>query len=73
MIRARKIQFVINTSHGSDNINDSFGLRRATLINRIPYTTTLQGAKRCVAAIKKLKETKIPTVVKVQDFCQLAA
>ncbi len=55
----KKISLVINTTSGKKSIEDSQSLRRAALNNKIPYFTTLSGAKACTLAIAALKTDKI--------------
>jgi len=50
-----EIQLVFNTSEGAASIRDSFDLRRAALMNKIPYFTTVAGAKAAVRAIEALR------------------
>ena len=49
------IQLVFNTSEGAASIRDSFDLRRTALMNKIPYFTTMAGAKAAVRAIEALR------------------
>ena len=51
-----KINIIFNTTEGSQAIKDSFTLRRSAINNKIPYYTTISGAKAIVEAIKTLKE-----------------
>ncbi|HKK29722.1 MAG TPA: carbamoyl-phosphate synthase large subunit [Alphaproteobacteria bacterium] len=53
-IRNGTVQLVINTSEGKQSVADSFSLRRAALSERIPYYTTLAGARCAVEAISAL-------------------
>ena len=46
---------MFNTTEGEQAIRDSFTLRRAALLNSIPYYTTVAGAKAAVQAILSLK------------------
>ncbi len=50
-----EVQLVFNTTEGAKAIKDSFSLRRTTLINGIPYYTTVAGARAAVQAIEALK------------------
>ena len=62
----KNISLVINTTEGKDSISDSFSLRRSSLMNRIPYFTTMPAANACVESIDALK--KFPIRVKaLQD------
>jgi len=49
------IQLVFNTSEGAASIRDSFDLRHTALMNKIPYFTTISGAKAAVRAIEALR------------------
>ena len=46
-----RVQLVFNTTEGTSAIADSYGLRRAALLNKIPYYTTVTGAEAAVKAI----------------------
>jgi len=69
IINANKIALVINTGGGkhSSRIQDSTSLRRATLINKVPYCTNMSTAYACLEGIKSLKSKKI-TVTSLQDI-----
>ena len=54
-IRNRQVQLVINTTDGNKAISDSKSLRRATLMQKVPYYTTMAGAEAAALAIKALK------------------
>ncbi len=56
------IQLVFNTSEGSASIRDSFDLRRTALMNKIPYFTTVAGAKAAVRAIEALRSGSLAVV-----------
>jgi carbamoyl-phosphate synthase large subunit len=63
----KKISLVINTTSEKKSIEDSWSLRRAALNNKIPYFTTLAGAKACTQAISSLKN-KIIEIQKIQEL-----
>ena len=69
ILNSKKIALVINTGGGKRTfaIQDSIDLRRATLINKIPYCTTLAAANACIEAINSLKNKKI-TVKAIQEL-----
>jgi carbamoyl-phosphate synthase large subunit len=54
-IRNRQVQLVINTTDGNKAISDSKSLRRAALMQKVPYYTTLSGAQAAAEAIRALK------------------
>ncbi len=53
-IKEGKVDLVINTTEGEQALQDSFSIRRNTLIEKIPYTTTATGAREIVASIEKV-------------------
>ena len=55
-INNNKIDLVINTTEGTKALSDSKSLRQAALRNKIPYYTTISGAKAAIVAIKKYKK-----------------
>jgi len=50
------IALIFNTTEGAKAIADSFTLRRAALTHRIPYYTTISGARSAILAIELLKQ-----------------
>ena len=69
ILNAKKIALVINTGGGNseDQFNDAKALRRATLINKVPYCTNMSTAYVCLEGIKSLKSKKI-SVTSLQDI-----
>ena len=61
ILNSKKIALVINTGGGKRTfaVQDSIDLRRATLINKIPYCTTIAAADACIEAIDSLKNKKM--------------
>jgi len=54
------IQLVINTTEASQAaLQDSFSLRRTALMNKIPYQTTLSGARAVADAIHALQTSTL--------------
>ncbi|RMF11594.1 MAG: carbamoyl-phosphate synthase large subunit, partial [Alphaproteobacteria bacterium] len=51
-----EVDLVFNTTEGAQSIADSYELRRTALVNRIPYYTTVAGARAAVAAMRTLRE-----------------
>jgi len=49
------IQLVFNTTEGAKAIADSYALRRSALVRKIPYYTTVAGAKAAVEAISAMR------------------
>ncbi|MCB8838625.1 carbamoyl-phosphate synthase large subunit [Aurantimonas sp. VKM B-3413] len=54
-IRNRQIQLVLNTTEGAKALSDSRSLRRAALIHKVPYYTTLAGMIAAAEAIAALR------------------
>ena len=54
-IKNGEIDLIINTTEGAQAIADSYELRRSALIARIPYYTTIAGARAAVVAIDTLQ------------------
>ncbi|WP_442582780.1 carbamoyl-phosphate synthase large subunit [Mesorhizobium sp. ASY16-5R] len=54
-IRNRQVQIVFNTTDGQKAVSDSKSLRRATLMQKVPYYTTLSGMGAVAEAIAALK------------------
>ncbi|GLQ37262.1 carbamoyl-phosphate synthase large chain [Rhizobium albus] len=54
-IRNRQIQLVINTTDGAKAVSDSKSLRRAALMQKVPYFTTMAGSVAAAKAIAALK------------------
>jgi carbamoyl-phosphate synthase large subunit len=50
-IKDGAIALVLNTTEGRQAIRDSYSLRRAALVHRVPYYTTVAGARAVVQAI----------------------
>ena len=58
-LNKKNIALVINTTEGKNSIADSFSLRRSSLMNKIPYFTTMPAANACVESIEALKKFPI--------------
>ena len=63
------VQLVFNTTDGAQAIADSFSIRRTALMNKIPYYTTVAGARAAVAAIAALKAGKLE-VAPLQSYLE---
>lgn len=53
-IHNKQIQLLFNTTQGMKAISDSRSLRQATLLNRVPYYTTISGAVAAAEAISAI-------------------
>jgi len=69
VLNSKKIALVINTGGGNSEhrLNDAIALRRATLINKVPYCTNMSTAQACLEGIRSLKTKKI-TATSLQDI-----
>jgi len=69
ILNSKKIALVINTGGGNSEyrLNDAIALRRATLMNKVPYCTNMSTAQACLMGIRSLKNKKI-TVISLQDI-----
>jgi carbamoyl-phosphate synthase large subunit len=46
---------MINTTEGAKSIADSFSLRRTALLKKVPYATTIAGARATIEAIAAMR------------------
>jgi carbamoyl-phosphate synthase large subunit len=53
------VDLIVNTTEGRQAIADSFAIRRAAVQHKVPYTTTMAGAKAMVMAIRELGATDV--------------
>jgi carbamoyl-phosphate synthase large subunit len=69
ILNSKKIALVINTGGGNSEhrLNDAVALRRATLVNKVPYCTNMSTAQACLEGIRSLK-TKEISVISLQDI-----
>jgi carbamoyl-phosphate synthase large subunit len=51
-IKNGRVQLVFNTTEGAQALADSKSLRRAALLHKVPYYTTLSGAVAAAQGIK---------------------
>jgi carbamoyl-phosphate synthase large subunit len=51
-IKNGQVQLVFNTTEGAKALDDSKSLRRAALLHKVPYYTTLSGAVAAAQGIK---------------------
>ena len=65
MLNSKKIALVINTGGGKrrHRVSDARSLRRATLINKVPYCTNMSTAYACLEAIQSLKNKKLESKI----------
>jgi carbamoyl-phosphate synthase large subunit len=63
----REIDLVFNTTSGKQAIEDSYNIRRQTLMHGIPYFTALTSCRAAVAAIEAMRAGPM-TVKPLQDY-----
>ena len=57
MMKDGKIQLVFNTTDGAQAITDSASIRKTALFGKIPYATTMAGARAMAQAIATIIQT----------------
>ena len=69
VLNSKKIALVINTGGGKSEhrLQDAIALRRATLINKVPYCTNMSTAQVCIEGIRSLNLKEI-SVTSLQDI-----
>ena len=67
-LKDNKIAMVINTTDGSQALADSFSIRRTALLGKIPYYTTVAGAKAVALAIAAIKTGGGLEVQSMQEY-----
>ena len=65
MLKNREIDMIVNTTEGSQAIADSYAIRRTALQYRVPYFTTVAGARALVEAIRA---PGVPEVSSMQEI-----
>ncbi|MCB1508896.1 MAG: carbamoyl phosphate synthase large subunit, partial [Hyphomicrobiaceae bacterium] len=68
-IKNGEIQLVFNTTEGAQALADSRSLRRAALMYKVPYYTTLAGALAATEGVVALQSGTI-TVAPLQDYAR---
>jgi carbamoyl-phosphate synthase large subunit len=66
-IKDGQIAMVLNTTEGQRAIADSYTLRRAALVYKVPYYTTVAGARAVVRALVTLAEHEL-AVAPLQSY-----
>ncbi len=67
MIKNGQINFIINTPKSLQAQKDSMYIRRSAIQYRVPYTTTISGAKAIIMAIEKLLKKEL-SIKSVQEY-----
>ena len=66
-IKDGQIAMMLNTTEGQQAIADSYTLRRAALVYKVPYYTTVAGARAVVRALVTLAEHEL-AVAPLQSY-----
>ncbi|MEW5744114.1 MAG: carbamoyl-phosphate synthase large subunit [Nitrospirota bacterium] len=72
LIKNREVSFIINTVTGAQAQRDSLSIRRSALQFKIPYTTTISGARAVVMAIEQLKKKEL-SIKAIHEYHQSVA
>ncbi|RJQ39225.1 MAG: carbamoyl-phosphate synthase large subunit [Nitrospiraceae bacterium] len=67
LIKNKEVNFIINTVSDAQAQRDSFSIRHSALQYRVPYTTTVSGAKAVVNAIEMLRKKSI-SIKSIQEY-----
>ena len=67
LIKNSEIHFVINTVSGALAQKDSFSIRQSALQYKVPFTTTMSGARAVANAIEMLKKKKVH-IKSIQEY-----
>ena len=66
-ITNKEVSLVINTPNDKKGATDDSYIRKGVIKGRIPYMTTMAGAKACIAGIKAMQKSS-GSVKSLQDF-----
>ncbi|MCG6553894.1 MAG: carbamoyl-phosphate synthase large subunit [Candidatus Magnetominusculus sp. LBB02] len=66
-IKNKEISFIINTVSDAEAKRDSQSIRTNALIYKIPYSTTIAGARAVIRAIEML-QSGVPGIKSIQDY-----
>ncbi|MGN7618598.1 MAG: carbamoyl-phosphate synthase large subunit [Ehrlichia sp.] len=69
LLQDGRINLVINTSEGIKSFSESSSIRKTALIRKIPYSTTIPGAKALALAIRTLKKQDTQ-VESIQEYME---
>ncbi|MCR5666924.1 MAG: carbamoyl-phosphate synthase large subunit [Eubacterium sp.] len=68
MITNGEIDFIVNTPSGKDAVHDDSYLRKTAIKARVPYITTITGAKAAAEGIKYVKEHGDDDIQSLQEW-----
>ncbi len=67
LIKNREVNFIINTVTGTQAQRDSLSIRRSALQFKVPYTTTISGARAVIKAIEMLQKKEL-SIRSIQEY-----
>jgi carbamoyl-phosphate synthase large subunit len=67
------VSLVINTTVGKKEVADSFSIRRESLMNGLPYYTTVQAARMAVAGLEALSRGELEVKALQDHLAEMAA
>ncbi|MDJ0950229.1 MAG: carbamoyl-phosphate synthase large subunit [Alphaproteobacteria bacterium] len=70
-MKSGQVDLVFNTTRGGQSIADSFSIRETALTHRIPYCTTVAGARAAVEAVAALKTGSLE-VAPLQSYFEMS-
>ena len=62
-----EVQLVINTTFGEKEVAQSYSIRRASIIHRVPYFTTVAASRAAVGGIEVMVKEGLD-VKAIQDY-----
>jgi len=71
-IKNGEVALVFNTTEGAQAVADSMSLRRAALMMKVPYYTTVAGARASVEGIEAIRKGKLE-VAPLQSYARAPA
>jgi len=67
-LKDNAIALVINTTDGATALADSFSIRRTALLGKVPYYTTIAGARAVIQAIGSMRQGQGLDVKSLQAY-----
>ncbi len=67
MIKNSQIHFIINTPQSLQSQKDSMYIRRSAIQYKVPYTTTISGARALILAIESLLKKEL-SIKSIQEY-----
>lgn len=67
MVKNGQINFIINTPKSMQAQKDSMYIRRSAIQYKVPYTTTISGAKALIMAVEKLLQNEL-NIKSIQEY-----